>query len=234
MFDRLNHRYSAEPIQEGQPMPVPGNPLAGPVPGLQMQMVFGIGVPGRVRLSSPDQKSLLLISPNAISVSVLDPYPGWELFSQSIKEALDAFSSIATGPISVERIGLRYINRVDSSVTSLADFFNLKPLSFGELSLVPKNFVSRSELLVHGQSDRLVIATFSTASSQATGTTVDSLPGIILDLDVVAQNLDEGTGLDQGWELVKELRDIEKQAFEAAITDTARDELFGGFEERPE
>ena len=72
LYDRLRHEYPAEPIQE---TPFPSGQTFQPsgVPGVQVMMGMGFGLPGRVRLSRADGTGLLLIAPGYISVSVLRP-----------------------------------------------------------------------------------------------------------------------------------------------------------------
>ncbi len=196
------------------------------VGGMGIQLMMGMGIPGRVRLASEDSKSLLLISPNVISVSVVKPYPGWEIFSVHIREALDAFSSITTVPFAVERIGFRYINRVEAVgvAADVQKYFRVQPLTFPDIPMTLSNFMGRTEQFLHEDQSRLAIATFASVPSKPEES------AFVLDLDVIAQNLDVGDA-DSVLEIVEQLRWTEKQLFEASITEDARVDLFGGYEE---
>jgi len=57
-----------------------------------------------------DEKSLVQLQSNLLTVNVLHPYSGWEGFKPKIDEAFSKFSSLGNFPL--QRIGLRYINRL--------------------------------------------------------------------------------------------------------------------------
>ena len=77
---------------------------------------------------------------------------------------------------------------------------------------------------IDGNPDRMLIATFSF------GSLVMGDTAFILDLDTVAQNLTGIEDIESALEVVGELRIAEKLVFESAITEGARQELFGGYE----
>lgn len=64
----------------------------------------------RVQLFSADQRGVVGIGRDALTVSALRRYEGWELFKPRIVRALDAYRAVASQR-PVIRIGLRYINR---------------------------------------------------------------------------------------------------------------------------
>jgi uncharacterized protein (TIGR04255 family) len=228
LFDRLKDEYPAEPGQDLPQLIPPGvvapNPNALP---LGIQIAIGGPPPGRVRLASSDGSRLLLIGQGSFSVHAGRPYPLWETFSASIERALSAFSDVHPS-FDIDRIGLRYINRIEGEGTAneVERYFNMQSLRFPGINSELQSFLGRSEQLLENDPNRLVIATF--ASTPA----AEGRSAFILDLDVVAQNLSGLSTVADAFSIVAQLRDDEKDVFEASITDAARYELFGGFEDR--
>lgn len=79
--------------------------------------------PGRIfergRMLNEDESAMVQIGVNVVSVHSLSDYPGWSEFSGMILEAAEAYKEIAPDPI--ERIGLRYINRIPHDVVTSND-----------------------------------------------------------------------------------------------------------------
>ncbi len=230
MFDRLRREYPAEPTQEGLPAILPPPQEASSSMPLGMQVVIGQGLPGRVRLSDPTGSRLLLISPRLLGINSLRPYDGWEQFSGRVRQAMAVLSEVVSA-FDVERIGLRYINRLTVPSTQLDKYFDVRPLSFGDLPLVNNNFLCRSELSIRDQPNRLLIGTFGSGISDPSevDASSDSRP-FVLDLDALAQNLEGVSTVNAVMDVLTELRSIERAAFESAITETARTDIFGGYE----
>jgi uncharacterized protein (TIGR04255 family) len=221
LYQKLGDRYPTEPVADSPAFFPPS------VPGLQL--LVGSGVPGRVRLSTKDGLGFLFIVQPAISINCLRPYPGWETFLERITEALVAFSEIHP-QFEIERIGLRYINRLDASMENLPEYFDVRPLNFSAMNLNLANFVCRSEMLFEGDPKRLLIATFG--SVRPVVGAEQAPPLFTLDLDTIGQSLEGITSVEAALNVVNDLRLIEKRAFEAAITEKARTELFGGYESK--
>ncbi|BBM69561.1 TIGR04255 family protein [Rhodothermus marinus] len=66
----------------------------------------------RVLLFTPDRKALVQIGPRLLVVNVLKPYPSWQRFKPLIERAWQALQQVITLR-QLERIGLRYINRIE-------------------------------------------------------------------------------------------------------------------------
>lgn len=222
--EKLTDLFPSEATTDSQAFPPAVNGVPG-MSGSPVQVLVGMGNPNRIKIASEDGKSMLIAAPHSLAISVLEPYSGWEYFSEAIKRLLAAFAELTNGDFSVERVGLRYINRVNAPVDNVSEFFSLKPLSFDGLDVTPNTFVSRSELKFSEIGGRVLIATF------AKGLEVSFGESVILDLDVVAQSLSDVKTPEKAFDVVLELRDVEKRAFEAAITERTRLELFGGYTE---
>jgi len=57
-----------------------------------------------------DEKSLIQLQSNLLTVNMLPPYSGWNGFKPKVESAFSDFSSLGNFPL--QRIGLRYINRL--------------------------------------------------------------------------------------------------------------------------
>jgi uncharacterized protein (TIGR04255 family) len=64
------------------------------------------------RLSSADQTEILIIWPKSIAVSQVAPYKGWDSFQKRFNRDYKALKK-ELGHRELERIGVRYINRID-------------------------------------------------------------------------------------------------------------------------
>jgi uncharacterized protein (TIGR04255 family) len=219
LYERLKTHFPAPPSQ----MPLTAFAPPDAPPGLQV--VMGQGIPGQVRLSNNEDNSVLIIGDGLLVISSARPYLKWEKFSAKIGEVLNALYDISDGVFDIERIGVRYVNRMDVPMDSLGRYFDIQPLHISMDSLSPRTFIARSELTVDGDDNRLVIATFASVMAE------DKPSGFILDIDCIAQNQSDLTTINRTVGEIEALHRLEKEIFEASVKDDARIELFGGFEE---
>lgn len=177
----------------------------------------------RVQLVTEDGKRMVGVGPDVLSVHMLRPYQtsldpeggGWREFQRRISEAFDAYWRVAA-PVGVCRIGVRYINKIAiPQETARVEEYLLCALP--EVDQLPdnvSNFVSRVEY-IYQDGVRLVL-------SQGLISTPPDPNSLLLDLDVIREN----TNLVDRDAILKKIRDLrarETDAFEAVITDKARD-----------
>jgi uncharacterized protein (TIGR04255 family) len=93
---RLMEEYSGEPRTQNIPIISPNK-----APTIELL----------VQLPTADARRLVSIRHNAIGISVLRPYGGWENFKSRIERALDAYFE-AISQVAVTRIGVKYVNRI--------------------------------------------------------------------------------------------------------------------------
>lgn len=179
----------------------------------------------KVLLFTEDQTRAVGVGPDVLSVHMLRPYQrpeapkesGWNEFRPRIATALKAYWDVAD-PAGVRRISVRYINRIviPESVVRIEDYLHSAvPLVKGLPDAV-NNFMSRTDY-AYEDGAHLVLAqgTFPAPSGDI---------GFLLDIDVYS----EPAGLlTQAEALARtdKLRALERDAFEAVITNAAR-ELF--------
>ena len=178
---------------------------------------------GRYKLTSSDQADILMISPRSLGCSRLPPYPGWESFSGLARQRWRTWKKV-TGYRNIARVGVRYINRVD---IPLGDDAKLKVedyvLAYLELPKDPVtpglvSFAFRAEIPAEE-----IGCTLRMNSSSALPPLVNH-GSIVLDLDFV--RMDDVPQNDKDlWILIDAIGEYKDRAFEACITDKAR-ELF--------
>ena len=174
----------------------------------------------RSQFSRDDGSRMVQVGRDLVVVNQLRPYPQFEEWRPEVLRALDVYRELAK-PAGVDRLGLRYINRVVVPETQfpMDRYFRIHPQVPRELSASHGPFMLRLDLPASSGEHRLLI-TFGSAPSDA-GTTA-----FILDLyDMV------GIGPKEGFASLERRIDeahanVEK-AFEGAITDSAR-ALFEG------
>lgn len=169
----------------------------------------------RVQLVNENGTRLISLGPDVLSVNVLRPYEGWIEFRQRIETALQAYAEVAE-PGGVSRVGVRYINKINlpAQEIELKTWFRCGPPTVPELPGKIAGFVSRVEFL-YPDAVKLLL-------TQASIEAPDGPPAVLLDLDVLWES-GETRSPDAIMTLVDDLHERAGNAFEALITDAARE-----------
>ncbi len=130
-------------------------------------------------LKHSSRNHLLQFSPNLLIINQLPPYSGWNVFLEDISMALDILITTCT-PNFINRLGLRYINRIPRK--SINERFGdwLAPNDYypNRLQNVDSKFLSRFETK-ETNSQRSIVTV-------AEGTTNDTeVSPFIFDIDVI-------------------------------------------------
>lgn len=215
LYARVRNKYAGK-SREQKLVNVEPNPTA-----IQGKGAAGMTVNEITRLQfvTPDEKLVLGVYPDNLSVSAIRPYPGWEIFRPAIADALTAYSDIAT-PAAVRRIGVRYINivEVDGDIDALLGCFAEKPSALPGSNSHITNFSSRYEYLYTDEPIRVMV-TMARILGAA------NKPSSVFDIETSMDWGAEPLPLEQTMSRVDELRRRERVVFESLITDRAR-ELF--------
>ena len=179
----------------------------------------------KVQLVTSNGKRMVGVGPDVLSIHMLRPYhdpqrpgnSGWEEFLPRIEMALTSYWDVAQ-PQAVIRVGIRYINKIviPQRSVEVKDFLNCALPQVEGLPDELTSFMSRVDY-TYGDNVRIVLAQGSTDAPQ-------NYVGFLLDLDVIWEGpepLDKTHALT----IVSDLRGRERAAFEAVITEKAR-ELF--------
>ena len=192
--------------------------------GKPSNLQYGEGL-ARVQIVTKDGNRMIGVGRDALSIHMLHPYhdphcpdrSGWDEFKPRISAALDAYWRVAK-PEGVCRIGIRYINKIVIPGETVRVERYLK-CALPEVDILPDrltNFISRSEY-IYDDSVRLILSQGSIISQ------MEPL-SFLLDVDVISESI-ETVNRNMALEMVDDLHTRVENAFEALITDKAR-ELF--------
>ena len=170
---------------------------------------------GRIQLVDPEGRHVISLGMDVMSVNLLRPYNGWNDFRPQIEDALKAYFDVAK-PTGVNRVGVRYINRIviEGREVTLDTYFRYKPPSVQQFPKKMAGFFNRVEY-VYEDAIKLLL-------TQATVDAPADCSAFLVDIDVIweKETLKE---LPDIMRLVDDLHEREGEAFEAVITDAARE-----------
>lgn len=214
-------------IQEeypGEPRNIAIQTILPPVGGGQIPNI-GFQNEIRVQIPSLDNTKIVVVGKDMISLSVLQPYEGWEQFKPRIERVISAYYKV-NPPKEVIRIGIRYINHISvpQARANAGEYFNVVPeMKSSEDSDVSvfhlTNFMHRSEYATNDAVKVIV-------TNAGLITPHPDRSEYVLDIDTI---WDETPlqDLAQVMEVVDKLHTMEGGVFEGMITDKARS-LFDG------
>lgn len=171
----------------------------------------------RIQFWREDEKALVQVDQNLLAVNQLKPYQSWQDFLPLIRQGFDAYVKVAN-PKGIQRIGLRYINRIEipGQDIELEDYLEFRPFVGPDL---PQNFDSffagiQIPYEQGRESLRLQIA--------STATEAPDRAAVLLDLDYYLAQPNHVT-LENAFEWVQIAHDHIERVFEACITDRLRE-----------
>ena len=215
----LGEEYAGRP-QEQKAIRVGLDFQDGKPPNLQ----YGEGL-ARVQLVTKDCKRMVGVGPNLLSIHMLHPYQnppypessGWSEFKPRISTALKAYWEVAN-PDGVRWVSIRYINKISvpKNNVRVEDYLHSASPEVAGLPDDYSSYVSRVEYR-YPDGVRLVV-------SQGSVSVAPTRAEFLLDLDVTWEST-EPVQQAAALERADDLRVRERAAFEAVITDNAR-ELF--------
>lgn len=170
--------------------------------------------------STSDQSRGLLIKRDGISCSVRAPYSGYDLFREDIVQCWKTVHS-TLGFRKLERVGMRYINRVDLlMVNNLVDYERYLNLRIN----LPEEFPPISSYQMGFTFNVPEILSESRISSSVQHGVVLNHASFFLDIDI-GRTFDLPQREDKIFDIVDTMRTEKNRLFETFITDEAR-ELF--------
>lgn len=210
LLERVKKRYGGKPTEQRilRVTPPKGEASSALPPSVEEIT--------KVKLNSVDGREIAAIGPGVLSVHLLKPYAGWEHFRSQIAEAFREYQKIGR-PEAIRRIGVRYINRIVVPVAKGAphEFFTTPPYTIPGIECSVDTYAIRGEYSLSGQSKVIVQLASIEAPPNAFG--------VVLDIDVSRNWKEDSQNMQSALKSVDELRDQERQVFEALITDKARD-----------
>jgi uncharacterized protein (TIGR04255 family) len=214
VMEKLGNRFS-----ERYPTPrQPSNNVGVEVTGTTVRvMQQNLGF----KILSADGNFTVNLGRNALGTSRNAPYGGWDEFIGEARNNWSDWENVV-GWKGVNRIGVRFVNRVDipfspAGVTRLEDYFSLK-VDMPEILGPMTNFAMSAQVLMSEKSIMVIINHAPTPSPLV------QTNSFLLDIDLALEK-DLPTTEKTLWETIEGLRSVKNSVFEACITDRTR-ELF--------
>ncbi len=176
--------------------------------------------PQGFRMTNDDQTDVVLIQPNGITTARVPPYLGWEVLRDRAQDIWKEWKS-PTRSQPINRIGVRYVNRIDVPIT---DSPNINIEDY--LNVFPNNPCLKGGVLI-GQIVQITQPTtiphwIYTITSTITPPPSPKHFSLLLDVDVF--RTDEIPLRDDSlWEIIEHARGIKNDIFERCITDKTRE-----------
>ncbi len=175
-----------------------------------------------IRFMREDEKAFLAVSPHMLSVNMLRPYSSWTDFLPLIKKGFQTYFEIAN-PKGLNRIGLRYINRIEFDETEngdehkieLDDYFEFRPHIGDKINQVYHSFNVIIEQALEDARDNLRIRLTNEGARK------HPQIAIILDLDYSTRKV----SLDGAFDWVDKAHTTVYNTFEACISEKLRAKL---------
>jgi uncharacterized protein (TIGR04255 family) len=170
----------------------------------------------RMQFLREDEKALIQVGPNLLAVNHLKPYPTWQAFLPLIRQGFESYLTSAN-PKGIQRIGLRYINRIElpGERVELADYFAFRPFVGERLPQDYGPFIVGIQIPFEDSRDVLRLQLASAAPE-----TPDAI-AVMLDLDYFLIR-PGGVSQDEVFEWIDIAHSHVEDVFEACITDRLR------------
>lgn len=181
-----------------------------------------IGNQPGIKLSTNDEADILILAHQKLAVARLAPYQGWDYLFDKMLSSWKAWKYVA-GIKPINRIGVRYINRIDIPIDDQGkienqDYLNIYPH-------LPKSI----DKPMFNYLNQVTLPTFNEFwNARITSTAIPSPRvkhiSLLLDIDVFRTN-DIPIKEEDFLNCLSEVRDVKNHLFEECITHKAR-ELF--------
>ena len=162
------------------------------------------------RFESDDGSNVAVLGTTQALFSVAKNYKDWNQLQSFAKENWDVYRSFAN-PVSVNRIGPRYINRCEIALPSeIEEYLTAGPRLPNELGLGIPSFFSQVQVRVDEHTEAIVIQMLEQTPTSS---------NIILDVDVFRAGLDIQTDSTEIWDILGNLREWKNKLFFSHVTE---------------
>ncbi|KPJ64923.1 hypothetical protein AMJ44_11930 [candidate division WOR-1 bacterium DG_54_3] len=170
----------------------------------------------RIRFLRDDEKAFMQVGPDQVAIHHLKPYPSWKGFQPLIMEGFSAYSKAAS-PKGIQRIGLRYINRIEipGEKVKLEDHFEFYPFVGTKLPQDFGPFIVGIEVPYEDARDMLRVQLTSVRGS------APNMIAVLHDLDYFLAK-PGSVAVDDTQEWIGVAHDKVEEVFEACIKDSLR------------
>jgi uncharacterized protein (TIGR04255 family) len=172
-----------------------------------------------VKLTSLDGTEVLMIGTSAFSASCLAPYPGWEAFYGRAEREWRDWKKVV-GYRKIQRIGVRYINRIDvpsepGALVRIEDYLNFYPQAPSGLAF-PMTQYAMQVVAPLGEDNCNVVLNSTSVPSPLL-----NHASFVFDVDM-SRDGDVPQKDDEVWAFVSRLRGHKNRVFESCVTDQAK------------
>lgn len=171
----------------------------------------------RILFLTEDKKMFVQMGSHLLSVNCLKPYPTWERFKPTIEKAFRAIIGIFEVK-GLQRIGLRYVNRIEipSQSVKLEDYFDFYPFLGQKIPQLITTFIVGCVLLFFDGRDLCKVQLTDAAPEKPDNS------AYLLDLDYfLAQP--QLVSIDKALEWIEGAHQQVEEIFEGCINDRLRE-----------
>ena len=147
-----------------------------------------------VRFQSSTERVLIQVGQNLLTVNHLKPYTSWEEFLPSVEMGFNAYREVVK-PITIHRIALRYINRIEitGNRIQLEDYFELRPFIGQKLLQDLSAFTLGIQIPHEGARDILNIqlASIDSGTPNTVAIILDLIYSLVRPEDIMLDNISE-------------------------------------------
>jgi len=170
------------------------------------------------RMQAADPSQMFTVGPGQFTTSQLAPYLGWQEFFQRFIRDFNMITKITGHPL-FNRIGLRYINRLDvpeniATFDIQKEYLNIYPSVSGKLGQYAGNMVHVE--FQNAECDSVVLV-----NSGLNAPVLINHVSYILDIDIVRTN-NIPMKFDDLFNCIEKMRKAKNEIFEELVTDKAR------------
>ncbi len=171
----------------------------------------------RIHFLREDEKALVQVDRNLLVVNHLRPYPSWQHFLPLIQLGFTVYTEMAQ-PKGIQRIGLRYINRIEipGQHIELQDYLQFHPFIGPELPQDFDSFFAGIQIPYDNSRDSLRLQVSSTIAETS------DHAAVLLDLDYFLAQPGQ-IPLQEVFTWVEIAHQRVEEVFEACLTDRLRD-----------
>jgi len=186
--------------------------IAGGPDGVEQQ----VKTTDRMQFLREDEKALVQVDRHLLTVNHLKPYPTWQEFLPLIRQGFHAYLEVAN-PKGLQRIGLRYINRIEipGQRIELEDYLEFRPFIGPNLPQDFGSFIVGIQV-PYENSRNILRLQLASAAVQA-----PDVVAVVLDLDYFLAQAGQMAS-DNVFEWVELAHTRVEEVFEACITDRLR------------
>jgi uncharacterized protein (TIGR04255 family) len=175
----------------------------------------------RVQFLRDDERAFVQVGQHLLAINHLQPYPTWHEYRPLIEAALNVYREVAS-PTGIQRIGLRYINRIKfpHPRVDIENYFNFYPFIGEKLPTDYTSFVCGVQFPFENLRDVLRLQVASVQDNP------DISAEVALDLDYFLAKPRE-VAIDSVFTWLDKAHSRVDDVFEGCLTDALR-ELFEG------